>query len=681
MQVYGVDITVPQKLLALVDESGYTVADLPITYTILPADYQAVTAKVVITKEGETDPFVYISGNTQGKDNKDTVTLAKGFWFDMASTYQAQVILNEGTGVEIRSDPITLAFAQIYIEKQDPAFPDSKLRWNDFYPALGGGKTIVIRGQDTQGNLLNTKKVKAQVEYPAIDKVKVEPVSGTKFVDGRVAFKLSAVAGQDIAPSSATIPAGIDFVKVRFDILSDNDIKEGEFFGFWNVKNNSNITLEEVLNGEAVFVYDESTAENHVGKTESIVTEDGQRRFDFVQELLNQVVSRKRSVGDANYTLIDESGVFNSATKAAIELFKQHFNVNNDTINESKNSFNKLKKDYGLTEKDKIVDKETLVGVTKSDADVLINGTSGSSGDAGLYELYENVVKAFVRKMIAEAERYSNDTTAFKDRGGALRNGVSYSYGSNDNLSQYQDAATNRTYAPYPYPTGEPYDSYRGNVGQVDPGKQYAGLRDTEKAIWDTQFLTANCDQITNHKFYPQYWAGIDCSGFIQRVINAADPALNPNNGMPPVTIWDVPNLEEYKVVCLGPGANNRDLKNRTWVSYFFDYFSDSRRATRYIVLPDSGTERERLLKLIKKGDLIRYDDIHISMVYSERWGVSNKGTDYDIIHAYGSSTYFDRIMNKYVFSREVIITGNDLPSQGGGILQPTGFGRLKLWN
>jgi len=489
------------------------------------------------------------------------------------------------------------------------------------------------------------------------------------FVDGRVAFKLSAV---DIAPSLKTSEQnieGVDFVKIRFDIFSDDGVKEGEIFGVWNVKNNSNTTLAEVLAGEAVFVYDESTAENHIGKTPNTVTEDGKKKFDFVQELLNQVVPRKRSVGDANYTLIDENGQFNNVTENALELFKDHFKVDNDAINGGKNTFNKLKKDYGITEKDKIIDKETLVGVTKTEADVLINAST--AGDTGLYELYEYAVKAFVRKMIAEAERYANDTTGFKDRGGALRNGVSYSFGSNDSISEYRLIATNKTYAPYPYPTGEPYDSYRGNVGQADPGKQYSGLkRDEKEVIWDQYFNTADCDQITNHKFYPQSWAGIDCSGFVQRVINAADPAISSNNGVPPVVIR-VDNLNNYSIVC---NASGRYLANRTWVKYFFDYFDD-RRVSEYIVLPDSGTERERLIKIIKKGDLIRYGNSHISIVYSEKWGTSQHGGDYDVIHAFGWECS-GATCNKYPWFRKVGIT----PNNHLGLSAPSGFGRIKLW-
>jgi len=108
MQVYGVALTVPQKLLVMVDQEGYTVSDIPITYTIVPSEYKAATAYVAIMKKdasGTSQPLLYIPGKTQGTD---TVTLSRGFWFDINGAYEAQMVLNYGTGVEIRSDKIQL---------------------------------------------------------------------------------------------------------------------------------------------------------------------------------------------------------------------------------------------------------------------------------------------------------------------------------------------------------------------------------------------------------------------------------------------------------------------------------------------------------------------------------------------------------------------------------------------
>jgi hypothetical protein len=380
-----------------------------------------------------------------------------------------------------------------------------------------------------------------------------------------------------------------------------------------------------------------------------------------------------------NVTFYSEDGIYYNDTENALGVFKNQFNVNNIDINEGKNTFRKLMKEYSHDESEvgdwsnKIIDKETLVGQNQLSTDVIINVSTDE--DTGLYELYNNVVKVFIDAMIAEAYSYTNDNTSFKGRSGMDRVGVSYSYGSNDNLIEYGNVATNKTYAPYPYPTGVPYDTYRGDVGTVDSGKQYAGLKQDEKSVWDSYFNTVSCDQITDHKFYSQYWAGIDCSGFVQRVINAADPIITSDNGVPPVVI-KVDNLDDYSIVC---NTSGRYLAKRTWVGYYFDYFSDY-RVTKYLALPTSGSDRERLLKLIKKGDLMRYSG-HISIVYSKKWGeseyINTLGTLYDIIHAYGGGAtgyYNENIPGKAsIFARKVIVTGSN-------IANPSGFGRIKLW-
>ena len=53
--------------------------------------------------------------------------------------------------------------------------------------------------------------------------------------------------------------------------------------------------------------------------------------------------------------------------------------------------------------------------------------------------------------MIAEAQSYADNNTAFKDRGGVIRNGVSYSYGGNNKLDQYIKSATTTHQCPTNY--------------------------------------------------------------------------------------------------------------------------------------------------------------------------------------------------------------------------------------
>ena len=124
MQVYGVAITVPPKILVMVDQEGYTLSDIPITYTILPDTgpdkYQAATAYVAIMKrlsKDQTEPLVFIPAETSGEGK---ATLSRGFWFNLdptaTYTYEAQVILNYGTGVEIRSERVNLELVESFIQ-------------------------------------------------------------------------------------------------------------------------------------------------------------------------------------------------------------------------------------------------------------------------------------------------------------------------------------------------------------------------------------------------------------------------------------------------------------------------------------------------------------------------------------------------------------------------------------
>ena len=80
------------------DQWGYAAADYPITYSISPAEYQALSAYVLIYKNGTV-----ISTIPAGTKGTGTATISRGFWFDINSTYEAEVVLNKSTGVEIRS--------------------------------------------------------------------------------------------------------------------------------------------------------------------------------------------------------------------------------------------------------------------------------------------------------------------------------------------------------------------------------------------------------------------------------------------------------------------------------------------------------------------------------------------------------------------------------------------------
>jgi hypothetical protein len=443
-----------------------------------------------------------------------------------------------------------------------------------------------------------------------------------------------------------------------------------------------------VLAGEAVFVYD-SDEENfsnadHIGVTEKEMTDNAHKKFDAVQDMLNQVLPRKRTIiaGDTidvannTYAYLDsDDGIYTIPTKNAVTLFKSHFNIDNQDIANQQNSFYKLMQDYGLKTaatdwKDKIIDKETLVGLQQRSTDVTVN-TAANNNDTGLYELYTNVVKKFVDNMIAEAERYASDevekdwkarTGEGPDQHGA---GMSYCFGCKDNIKQFNGAVVN-------CPVDSTQDiidrendgnqtHYRGNIGPLnnqdcqiggaaEKAGKWPGLIDVEQKQW----VSANYP--TSHVFDPKNWAGIDCSGFVQRAIVKAKShekyAQQVNIQIN--SIKPSPGLELV-------GASG--------------FFSDTH--SFYKARKGSGVESSEETKILRKGDLIKYGG-HISMVYSDKADDDGK---YEIIHAFGPDSGKADIDNDdksdKVFARKVTKTANYVPDE---LTNPKGYGRIRLW-
>jgi transglutaminase-like putative cysteine protease len=671
--VYGVQIEAEPNVIVPVDENIALTDNFSISYTIKPQQYTATTITVVLLKNGE--PIGYLAGetvdNSPGDGRVGEVTLTRGSRFDLESIYQAQVVLNIGTGVEIRSEKMALNFAPIYIEKEDPEFADVKLRWDDYYPPLGD-KTIVVKADGIEEGSFGGRKITAEVTYPDTGATitPVEPDDGAgKFFDGKVEFQLSA---RGLAPSVNDDPTtGVDKISIKFSLFSVDGKPEGVIYGSWNVKNNSNTTLGEVLNGEAVFLYDGNDAEynkdNHKGVTEANVEDDNLRKFDFVQELLNQVVPRKRSV--TGYKLLDEDGIYHDKTENAIKTFKQEFNIENTNINEL-NDFNKLMKDYGKREQaddefdtkkfwfNRIIDKYILVVEKWAKTDNYINdGEMGN--DTGLYELYDNVVKPFIVALIEEAERYAglgNDIVpkdAWIARSGQgpadsakpHGSGMSYCYGGKQDIDSF-----NETVSKFKTPPNEQYDAipegYRGDIddntgliGASNDKKKWPGLISDE---WDAWF---EAGQIPDHNYNPTYWAGIDCSGLVQRTVEAAKE-LNSIKEKINVTIPPVP--EDMNVNLLF------DTNGRL---YSFE---------------------KKLFRKLHKGDVVRYDG-HVSIVHSNKPTVKGK---YNIIHAYGipKADLDNSIATPMEFSRKVLISPNDMKTSKGIFPRPTGFGKIMLW-
>ncbi len=166
--------------------------------------------------------------------------------------------------------------------------------------------------------------------------------------------------------------------------------------------------------------------------------------------------------------------------------------------------------------------------------------------------------------------------------------------------------------------------------------------------MWSTELNVGTGAQ--NTPFWPTYWSGVDCSGFVQRMILRGRDLYSTNLNLN----VDITNLIfNHTTETIGGeiGANSFITNNRTYP----------------IALNQ--------VRKIKRGDIIQYQSgtfRHVTIVHSARYGESMYSATYptvryDVIHAYGNNAYHN------TFSRKVTITGND-------ILVPYLFGRIKLW-
>ena len=535
------------------------------------------------------------------------------------------------------------------------------------------------------------------------------------------------------------------------------------------VRHNGNVDMSQVLAGTAVFVFDGGRSPGNAD------INNGQKGFYYVQELLNQVVPRGRSMYNDDpatnattpwitntYQLIDEDGIYSTPTYSAVKNFKQSYGIdsNNDI-------FKKLAKDYSLVDPSdnsfswrfKIVEKETLIGKTQSDADTIPNTAANNKGnkDTGLYELYKNVVEKFVNKMIAEAELYAGvrqpdsdeqpvtdnwisrtgeGPTGTANPPGPHGQGMSYSWDGKMNIALFNAQvaptcsknAEKILYGVYstlkrkqladpaiPYRTGyiDPVTleagppppgtdlnptkvdmNYKGNLDDAcdlvsGESYKYPGLKkhenDSNKQYNLTGYSTGDKSQIVYFnllhasrttfllpQYKADYWAGIDCSGLVQRAINAADKLGIPGASSAVPMLGDSGSYGQYTKTAVNTESLGCDQCVNDY-SYRISYDPEDAAPT---------------LKNIKKGDLVKYDG-HMSMIYSDRptclptlnaSGEEETACTYEIVHAYGGTPYqqLDENGKKVgdpIFSRKVIKTKNNISSE------PTGFGRIKLWD
>lgn len=616
------------------------------------------------------------------------------------------------------------AFADLYIETTDPEFPGLALRWDDYYPALGDKRIRIktrsnLDGQSIRGEILNTG---ADVGLKSAVEGNRAAVAVTQFEDKTATFYLS---GLTWAPESDPNHVN-NSVRVKFTLFNEDGSEANDIEGTWRVKNNANTTLDEVLAGEAVFVcdlqrnddgsfntdggtYHVNVGDSHKGDTTG--DSNNLRKVDFAQELLNQVVSRKRGV---TYALMDEDGYFGTITEAGIHTFKEAFHVANTAEG---TAFRKLMKDYGQENKlgfweDKFVDKQLLVGGTQrtdleNGPDNLINTVAGNTvNDTGLYELYVNVVKVFVDNLMNLANSYrtnsnpSNNANQWVSRTEDViqttteeSQPVSYSYGGRNTITEfndlvskhrapsYDDIENNQDYIEYQDYSGNIRDAQEAETNRLhiahgvvgDGNKKWPGLYLFEWQHGQNDPLPQGQSR-AGYRWYFENWTGIDCIGFVLHGLRYAErPAdyatvqiLSDADDMtlPGVSIGEVyVSSTETESIHANGWSGPLMLTN---VSNFFD--SRNTDLLYYWVRTDGDQE------LIHKGDFVHYNG-HISIVYSNGWGSSlldsniYPNIDYDIVHAYGVESYH------MDFSRKVIVTGNDI------ITMPNGFGRVKLWD
>jgi len=123
LEVFSVGILTEPEVTVSVNEQGIVTCDCPVRYTIEPPEYTASTAYVVVYKDGVA--LVYLPTETQGEG---VGTMSRGFLIDPEGAYEAQVVLNAGTGVEMKSEPIILdpkaiRITSLYLEDAHENYP------------------------------------------------------------------------------------------------------------------------------------------------------------------------------------------------------------------------------------------------------------------------------------------------------------------------------------------------------------------------------------------------------------------------------------------------------------------------------------------------------------------------------------------------------------------------------
>lgn len=734
-----------------------------------------VTAGMSVYVIDAKDPYhpVILNIITQAP-NADGTMMSLGYSPAVAEKDGWVYLANQQKGLRV------LDLDPVYLSQycNDSEFPVGAWKFcSDYYPALGW-KTIVLEGRDTYWHLLDAP-VKVKLKTMPGNGIEVRPEGGAictsadtckaTFDKGYVRFQIKAPANisdnfiVEFQIDPASLPEHEQTLLATFANLQQYSMRTVRL---WK-RDNSNITLGEVLKGEAAFVFDATTDTTRHGAYRQNEQEHDKRLY-YVQEMLNQVVVRKRNLENPfsqssynPYVLIEEGGRYGPETYNQLAAFKYNFDLNvNDVVgpypystnpaeDNTSSIFRKLMKDYNKRRTGnpwlidgaagdswlyKVVDKETLVGkdsripaetvaVTTDNADVLLNTDSNNTReDSGLYELYKNAVERFNRNLINLAESYerkANPDNALVGEPGQWvpREGsaqvktnnstplaVAYSYGGRQTVLLFNDTVS-RHGAPRTadFANNATYRSYRGRIGDVESnlinqfphGNVGGGNRKWPGLIMDEEYFDwyNNTNRSDNHHFYHEYWAGIDCIGLTLHGLRyAEDPRRDhDNDGRNYAVEQMLTGADDSAIpgVRVGNACISGDCQNpqsrvsvhtyRGMMDTNVERFFDAGNADLLYYWQRTVANT----KLIRKGDVVRYGRAHISTVYSERpqdCGDTGASCTYEIIHAYGGDSY-KKIINgdeQRVFSRKVCITPNDISTT---INNPTGFGRIKLWD
>ncbi|NTV15674.1 MAG: hypothetical protein HGA96_17385, partial [Desulfobulbaceae bacterium] len=101
----------PPVVLIAVNEEGEVNRDQEVRYQILPGEYQAGSAYLFVYRDG--DPILIIPTEAKGIG---FATLARGMRLTPGSNYEVEVVLNPGSGVEIKSARIPLRVVALELD-------------------------------------------------------------------------------------------------------------------------------------------------------------------------------------------------------------------------------------------------------------------------------------------------------------------------------------------------------------------------------------------------------------------------------------------------------------------------------------------------------------------------------------------------------------------------------------